>query len=172
MKKISKTISLIGFQASGKTTLGKLLADQLQCLFMDTDQLIEQFHPSLSCSEIFKIFGSTYFRQLESQVITSLLYHPPNVIAPGGGCLLQENNGIKLKENSVIIYLKTTPEILKERIWQRSKLPGYLTSENPHEAFDRIYQERRIHYEKWADHTLSMDGLYPKQALAQLLNVL
>lgn len=169
MKAIPKTLTFIGFQASGKTTLGHLLADQLQCRFIDTDRLIEQFHPSLPCCEIFKTFGAAYFRQLESQVITSLDYHSPFVLATGGGILLQDSNGFTLKEHCKLIYLKTSAKILKERIWQRPNLPGYLSSNHPHETFDRIYQERSIIYEKWADYTINMDGLNIEQALETVL---
>lgn len=165
MKAISKTFTFIGFQSSGKTTLGRLLAHQLQCSFKDTDQLIEEFHPTLSCSEIFKTFGETYFRQLEAHVITSLNYHLPFILATGGGSLLQESNRFILKKNCTLIYLKTSSDILKERIAQRATLPGYLSSSHFDKTFDRIYQERSAIYEKWADHIIYMDGLNIEQAL-------
>jgi shikimate kinase len=141
------------------------LAHRLQLPFIDTDQLIEQFHPPLACCEIFKTFGAAYFRQLENQVIASLNYHSPFVLATGGGSLLQESNGFTLKEHCTLIYLKTSAEILKERIWQRPNLPGYLSTNDPHETFDRIYQERSILYDKWADHIVYMDGVNAEQAL-------
>jgi shikimate kinase len=171
MKEISKIITFIGFQASGKTTLGQRLAQHLQRRFIDTDRLIEQFHPPLFCCEIFKTFGAAHFRKLESQVIASLTYDSPSVLATGGGSLLQESNGFTLKANGILIYLKTSPEILKERIWQRPNLPGYLNSNNPHETFDRIYQERSAIYEKWADYTILMDGLNIEQAIESIKQI-
>ena len=165
MKPIHKTITFIGFQASGKTTLGQMLAHALQCPFVDTDRIIEQFHPSLSCRSIHKDFGESYFRNLESQAIASLNYQIPFVLATGGGTLLQDENWWLLKKNSILIYLNTASQILKERIWSRPSLPSYLVGNNPHEDFDLFYQKRVVIYEKWADHTIQMDDLSIQDAL-------
>lgn len=171
LKPIYKPLTLIGFQASGKTTLGQLLADALQCPFVDSDRMIEQFHPSSSCREIHKDFGEIYFRNLESQAISSLNYQISFVLAIGGGALLQEENGRLLKKNSIQIYLKTSPQVLKERIWNNSSLPSYLSTNHPHEDFDAIYQKRVAIHEKWADHTIEMDGLSIQEALECILKL-
>ncbi len=169
MRKIS--LALIGFQASGKTTLGRLLASHLKYSFTDTDQLIEQMHPTLNCREIFQQFGSSYFRKVESQVIDALNLNSPLVLAIGGGSLLDPANAMKLKSQSDLIYLKTSLEILKNRIWQRKSLPAYLSGNNPDYAFAHLYQEREKLYEKWADRTIAMDGLTEEEALQQLLQI-
>jgi shikimate kinase len=169
MKKNRKILTFIGFQASGKTTIGQLLAAELQLPFIDTDQLIEQFHPPLLKSEIFKTFGDIHFRNIESQAIASLNFQTPFVLATGGGSLLQSSNGIKLKERCILIYLKTSLDILKERIWKRNSMPSYLPSDNPHDAFDRLYHERIALYENWADHVIEMDGLHFKDAIDTIL---
>jgi shikimate kinase len=171
MRKIAKSLALIGFQSSGKTTLGKQLAAYLRCSFVDTDQLIEQFHPTLSCREIFQQFGSFYFRQLENQVIASLTYQPPLVVATGGGSLLQISNGLVLKAHSILIYLKTSPEILRHRIGLQSTLPGYLKGDNLEQAFANLYKERAVIYEKWADQMLEMDHLNEKESLRKLVQI-
>jgi shikimate kinase len=169
MVKLTKSLALIGFQASGKTTLGQKLSDHLRCTFVDTDQLIEQFHPSMSCREIFQHFGSSYFRQLETQVITSLKYQTPLIVATGGGCLLQSNNGIMLKAHNRLIYLKTSEEILKKRFLERATFPSYLIGDDPDHAFRHLFKERSVMYEKWADHVMEMDGLNQEDALKVLL---
>lgn len=171
MVKLNQSVALIGFQASGKTTLGKQLAEYLQCTFIDTDQLIEQFHPSLSCREIFQRFGAAHFRDLESQAIASLTDASPFILATGGGSLVQASNGAILKASAHLIYLKTSPEVLKKRIWQRESLPAYLKGDDPEKVFASVYQERAILYEKWADHMLEMDHLSEEEALEQLLHM-
>ncbi len=171
MKRLSKSLVLIGFQTSGKTTLGKLLANHLQCPFVDTDQLIEQRHPSHSIGEIVRTFGIDYFRYLEIQVIASLKFQPAIVLATGGGTLLQPSHAESLKAHSLLIYLKTSAEILKERIWQRKILPAYLNSNDPHQDFARLYQERIAIYEKWADDSVEMDDLNIQDALHQLVKI-
>lgn len=169
MKVLSKTLTLIGFQTSGKTTLGQLLAQHLGCSFVDTDQLIEQFHSFLSCRSIFQIFGSSYFRFCERQIIASLKYQPAIVLAPGGGCLIQEVNVEKLQMHSFLIYLKTSPEILKKRIWQRQSLPAYLPLFNSDQAFFHLYQERVKIYEKCTHYSIEMDDLSIENALQKLI---
>jgi shikimate kinase len=169
---LSKSLTLIGFQACGKSTLGKLLADYLQRPFIDSDKWIEKKHPSLSCCEVFTKFGVDYFREVESQIIFSLKYKPPIVLATGGGSLLKPCNGEYLQKNSLLIYLKTDPSILKERIWQRERLPAYLEGGDPHQAFIRIYEERIAIYEKWANLSVKMDGLTIEAALHRLITLL
>lgn len=169
MKKLAKSLALIGFQACGKTTLGRLLAEKLKCSFEDTDRLIEQFHPGLTCRDIFQHFGSDYFRHLESLAIASLKYQLPMVLATGGGSLHLVENREKLKAHCTLIYLKTRPDILKERIWQRKHLPAYLKSADPHQDFVQVYQERVSVYEAWADYTLEMDHLEIQDAIWQLM---
>lgn len=169
MKAFAKTLAFIGFQSSGKTTLGRLLAHRLQLSFFDTDDLIQQLHPSLSCREIFKTFGNVYFRKLESQIIASLNYDSSFVLATGGGSLLQEMNKFILKKHCTLLYLKTSECILKKRIWQQPNLPGYLNSNQSHETFHQIYQERKVIYEKCADYMIDMDESSPEQSLEFIL---
>ena len=107
-------------------------------------------------------------------MIQELNLSVPIVLATGGGSLLRSVNGKKLKEKSFLIYLKTPPEILKERIWQRSPLPSYLSelSGQPESfVFNRMVQERLPIYEFWADITVEMDQLDPNEALMTLLNI-
>jgi shikimate kinase len=143
----------------------------LQCPFVDTDRLIEESHPSLSCRDIFQFFGIEYFRHLENQAIASLKLQSAIVLATGGGTLLQPSNAEKLKAQSRLIYLKTSLEILKERIWQRQALPAYLNSNDPHHNFALLYQGRVAIYEKWADVIVEMDGLTIQEAVHQLMKI-
>lgn len=159
LKTFYRPLTLIGFQLCGKTTLGKSLAKALKYEFIDVDQLIERSHPGLSCRTIHATFGNDYFRNLEEQAIASLCFDHPFILATGGGSLLKETTQTLLKEKTTILYLKTSPHILKERIWQRLALPSYLSLVNPEEDFERIYRERVAVYEKYANHTILMDEL-------------
>lgn len=169
---LDKSIALIGFKSSGKTTLGKQLAAQLQCQFVDTDKLIEQFHPTMICREIFQSLGSDYFRELESKVIASLRFETPLVIATGGGCLKIASNGAALKSNAKMIYLKTSQEILKKRIWEQQTLPAYLNGNDPDKSFAEYFHEQASLYEKWADYCIVMDDIHEGEALEQLFLLL
>ena len=168
---LSKTLTLIGFQACGKTTLGKILAHRFNCSFIDTDQLIEHGHPSLSCREIFQTFGAAYFRHCESQAIISLKFQPAVVLAVGGGSLLDSTNAHILKRETFLIYLKTSAEILKQRIRQQPTLPAYFHLNHSHQAFIQLYQERCSIYEQWADARIEMDDLSQEEAMQQLIRI-
>jgi shikimate kinase len=170
--KIDQSIALIGFKGSGKSTLGRVLAKELRCPFVETDQMIEQFHRPLTCYDIYKTFGEKYFRQLESQVIASLKHSPAIVLATGGGSLKQKRNGEHLKAQHFLIYLQTSAEVLKERIWQKEKLPAFLHSEDPHQTFAHLYDECCLIYEQWADFRIQMDGLAIEQGLRQIIDIL
>ena len=80
-----KNIALIGYRGTGKKYLGKLLAEELNQPFISTDALIEEFHPSTSCKDIYHYYGKEYFYYLETRVIRQIEQHPlPVVIATGG----------------------------------------------------------------------------------------
>jgi shikimate kinase len=163
-------LALIGFKASGKTTLGKLLAHHLNYSFIDTDDLIEEHCKPYSCRQIFQEFGGEYFRKLEAQVVADLDIFPKTVLAIGGGTLLETTSRKKLKSQSTLIYLKTAPEILKERIWQQPQLPAYLNGDNPDDVFTSLYQKSIAVYQECADYIIEMDELDLEQAAAMIVS--
>lgn len=114
-------ITLIGFKASGKSTLGAALADLLQREFIDTDQRLEHIHAIWHGREsasraIYTSLGEAGFRQLESVAIASLLWAKSAVVATGGGAILQENNRRVLQQCGVTVFVDTSPPILQERL--------------------------------------------------------
>jgi shikimate kinase len=110
-----KHIFLTGFMGSGKTTIAKKIAQRIKRPFYDCDQEIEK---KISCSipEIFEYQGEQQFRIYEQGVLTELAERDqPAVIALGGGALLTERNLETVKLHGRLIYLKTHPD----QIWQR-----------------------------------------------------
>lgn len=169
--KLSKTISLVGFKTSGKTTLGRALAQCLECPFVETDHLIECHHHTLSCREIAQTFGQEYFRYLEREVMQALVYDSPFILALGGGSLMHTEQCMSLHASTQIIYLKTSPRILKERIWQQPTLPSYFDPLHPEHSFANIYRKYTALYDQWAHVTLDMDGLTQAEALERLISL-
>lgn len=166
---LAKNVVLIGFQASGKTTFGKLLASELNRRFVDTDHLILHDHPSLSCREIYRTFGKEYFRRLEAEVILRLECTLKNaVIAIGGGGLLNESNGVSLRKQGYLIYLHVPFQILKNRILSQPVLPSYLGQGDPEISLKQLYEERTMMYEKWADGILTIQEEEMKQTVKRL----
>jgi shikimate kinase len=108
-------IVLIGYRGSGKSSLGKRLAAKLWLDFVDTDALITQ-RAGKTIREIFASQGEPAFRQMEADVIRELAAKDKQVIATGGGIVLNPANIAALKQNGKIIWLKATPKVLWERI--------------------------------------------------------
>jgi len=106
---------LIGYRGTGKTTVGRLLAESLGWPFIDTDPLIEQ-RAGLPIREIFARFGEDHFRDLESGVIADLDGQDPAVISAGGGAILRDENVAHLRKDSLVVWLTASAETLHQRI--------------------------------------------------------
>lgn len=142
IKAQKENIVLIGMPSSGKTTVGKALAEKLGRTFLDSDAHIEQTS-GLKIPEIIKNQGEEKFRILETDAINELSTHTGSVIATGGGAVLKEENMKALSQNGKIYFLNRP---LKNLI-PTSDRP--LTSTK--EALAKKHNERYSLYEKWSD---------------------
>src|SRR5690349_16434738 len=106
------SIVLIGYRGSGKTTVGRKLADRLWQKLVDTDELVVA-KAGKTIKEIFEKDGEARFRDLESEVVKEVAKLPDAVISVGGGAVMREENRAALNEGGHrIIYLKCEPEEL------------------------------------------------------------
>ncbi len=106
-----KNLVLVGMPGSGKTTLGRLVAKNLNLPFLDTDDLIKE-KSGKTASEIIKQSGEEFFRDVESAVIREISSKQGVVIATGGGAVLREENRRALKENGTAVFLNRPLEKL------------------------------------------------------------
>ena len=144
-----KLIFLIGFMGSGKSTLGKNLAETLNYDFIDSDLWIEK-EQGISIDSIFSSKGEAFFRELELKFIQNLNQFNPTIIATGGGLPCFNGNIEKLKEIGTVIYLKVSPEIIVERIKFDDRRP-LLNKKDHHEKIDFIQnklKERNVFYKQ------------------------
>lgn len=111
----NKNIVLTGFMGSGKTTLGKYIANNLNMKYADTDESIKRFLES-SISEVFDKKGEEYFRDIEHQICEKLSPLDGYIISTGGGTLLYEWNLNLFIRKSLIIFVNTPFEICYQRI--------------------------------------------------------
>lgn len=109
-----RNIALIGFMGTGKSSVGRLIADQLQFQFVDTDELIERRAGKI-IARIFSEDGEPVFRQLERETLLGLAKLEKAVISTGGGLGANADNIRSLKEHSLVVCLWASPE----RIWDR-----------------------------------------------------
>lgn len=108
-------IVLIGYRGSGKTTIGRKLAQKLWMDFVDTDEKIVR-RAGRTIQEIFAQQGEAAFRDLESAVLAELATHDNQVIATGGGIVLRAENVAALKRAGKVIWLTADPATLLARI--------------------------------------------------------
>lgn len=109
-------IFLIGFMGSGKTTLGRLLADELQTSFIDLDERIER-DQGMSVSRIFAEKGEDFFRELEASVLRNIVSGENDfVMACGGGTPCFHQNMAFMNKEGIPVWLDTPREVLAERL--------------------------------------------------------
>ncbi len=107
-------IVLIGYRATGKSTVGSKIAALLRRKFVDTDGLLEERHGTIR--DIVETYGWDHFRRLEKRIIREISGQSNLVIAPGGGSVLDNDNMMALKENGFLIWLKADPQVLHARM--------------------------------------------------------
>ena len=110
------SVGLIGYRGSGKTTIGRRLADRLWQPFIDTDDLVVK-KAGKSIKEIFEQEGEQRFRDLETEVVREVCTQPETVIAFGGGALDRDENREAIKQAGLrLVYFKCEPAELLKRI--------------------------------------------------------
>ena len=114
-------IYLIGMMGSGKTTIGRHLAGELNYRFLDTDRMIEAIAKK-PITEIFQQSGERYFRELETKVLAELSVYTRSVISTGGGIIQQQINWSYL-HHGLIVWLDVDLEILKKRLAEDQTRP-------------------------------------------------
>ena len=117
-----KTIALTGFMAVGKSVVGRRLARRLKRRFVDLDQTIEATE-EMKIHEIFNRKGEAYFRKAEKRKLREILCQGGQVIATGGGAIMDEENLRLLKQRSWLICLTASPEVLLQRSGTRKERP-------------------------------------------------
>jgi shikimate kinase len=117
------SIVLLGYRGSGKTTIGRRLADRLWQPFVDTDEMIVT-SANMSIRDIFQQHGEDHFRDLETAALKEALAKPETVIALGGGAVVpEENRSLITASGHKRIYLRCDPQVLLERIQSDTASP-------------------------------------------------
>ena len=143
---MNNNIILIGFMASGKTTIGKLLSEKLCMDFIDTDYYIED-KEKISIKYIFENYGEDYFRKVESNTLKYLIDKKNIVISTGGGIINSRENIDLLKKIGTIIFLDTPQIEIKKRLENSTNRP--LNKSN--KFVEALYKKRYDSYFYSAD---------------------
>jgi shikimate kinase len=151
-KRPSGNIFLVGMMGAGKTTVGKLLAQQLGKTFMDSDEEIQQ-RTGVTIAHIFDVEGEAGFRQREACVIQDLVRRDNLVLATGGGAVLSEQTRDALRGNGLVVYLKSTVSDLWQRTRHDRSRP-LLQTADPRARLKELYELRDPLYTQVADLTM------------------
>lgn len=144
-----KSLILIGFMGTGKTTLGKELAKRLQLPLVDLDTVIVQ-EQQMEIGEIFVRFGEETFRQMEHEVLCRYAAQPNLIISPGGGAVLRAENRAVMREHCFVISLLAQPQIILERVNQERTVRPVLEQREPGqsklERIEQVLEQRMLCY--------------------------
>jgi shikimate kinase len=117
-----RNLALVGFMGTGKSTIGRIVAEQMQLNFVDTDALIEA-RLGRSISDIFAAEGEPAFRQYEKQALAELAGQHHLVIAAGGGLVADPANMASLKAHALVFWLVASPETIWARVQTQTHRP-------------------------------------------------
>ena len=164
-----KTIVLTGMMGCGKSTIGELLNKSLHCELVDIDSIVER-EENETISEIFKTKGEDFFRNLEAKTIKNIFKKDNQIISLGGGAFENKTTREFLTQNAFVIYLKTSPEVIFERIKTDTKRPLLKNNMNI-EKIKEILESREKNY-KSAHLAILTDNKNPSEIIKEIMGAL
>jgi shikimate kinase len=139
-------ISLCGMMGSGKSSIGKILANKLDYNFIDVDKMIES-DAGKTIKKIFEEDGEQYFRDLEEKITINILELKETIVSLGGGAIINKNIRSSIKKNSYNIYLNVNIDILTKRL-QNSKTRPLIYKKNLKKELINLIGIREKFYRK------------------------
>ncbi|HEY1205165.1 MAG: shikimate kinase [Bryobacteraceae bacterium] len=159
-------IYLVGFMGSGKTTVGRILADRLGWDFIDLDREIEA-EQKTAIAEIFDQCGESHFRHLETEAIRKRVHRVragcPTVMALGGGAFLRDENYNLLEDHGVTVWLDCPLDLVRQRVESETHRP---LARDP-KTFAALFEARRPGYGR-ADYRVEILSHDPLEAVAAI----
>jgi shikimate kinase len=161
-------IVLAGPMGSGKTTVGRLVAERLEREFRDTDRLIEE-RTGISIVRIFSERSELYFRALERDVVKEIAGQKNLVVAIGGGTIVSEENRRDLSSDSLLICLLAAPAVLHQRLKGTNHRP-LLKGRDLKSRIEEVLRERMSVY-RAVEHCIKTDRLTVARAADRIVQI-
>ncbi|MBW9054340.1 shikimate kinase [Rhizobium mesosinicum] len=136
----SRNLILVGLMGAGKSSVGRLVAQQLGVPFVDSDIEIERVS-RMTITELFAAYGEEEFRALEARVMKRLLKGGPRVVSTGGGAFINARTRKHIKKGGLSIWLKADLDVLWDRVNKRDTRP-LLKTENPKQTLENLMNAR------------------------------
>ena len=167
MKETSKNIVLVGPMGSGKTTVGRRLADEMSQDFFDTDyEVIAK--TGVSIDHIFDIEGEEGFRRRESKILENLCQMSNIILATGGGIVILPKNRKILKNAGLVVYLSSSVDQLLRRTAKSKTRPLLENSNDRRKTIAELVESRDLYYREVASVVIDTTG----KKLHELINII
>jgi shikimate kinase len=165
-----ENIFLIGFMGAGKSTIAKELQKRLGMNLVEMDARIVE-EQGMSINDIFAQYGEEHFRDIESQLILTIGDEGSTVVSCGGGVVLRPQNTEYMKKSGKVVYLKTSPETIFERVRHSTDRP-ILNGNMNVEYIAGLLEKRRPLYEGAADITVVTDNRSCEEICSEIIQLL
>ncbi|MGD9394084.1 MAG: shikimate kinase, partial [Dehalococcoidia bacterium] len=163
-------IVLIGMRGSGKTAVGKALAQKLGRELIEMDELIVG-KAGMAIPEIVEKYGWARFRDLEEELTAEVAKRDNIVHSAGGGVVTREQNIAKLKQNGILIWLTAGIDTLLQRIGEDAGRPPFVKGRTRREDMEITLAERLPLYQKAADITIDTENKTPEAVAEAIVNI-
>jgi shikimate kinase len=167
-------LTLIGYRATGKTTLARLLARRMNWRWIDADVEIER-RAGKSIAQIFAEEGEPAFRDREAEVVAELCRQDRLVLAAGGGAPLREENRAVIRAAGKVVWLTARPETIHRRMSADDTTAArrpHLTPQGPLEEIRHLLAERDAFYRQTADLIVDTENRSPEVLADDILRQL
>ncbi len=165
----NKHIFLIGMMGTGKTTVGRKLAEQICYPWVDIDQQLEKDF-GFTIAEYFQRYGEEAFRQQESHMLQKLVHQSPSVITTGGGIVLREENRSLMVKHGRVVHLTAHLEELIRRLQGDQSRP--LLAGNLEKRIQQLMIERAALYQSTAHVTIDTTNQSPCSIVSEVKRLL
>lgn len=162
-----RNIALAGFMGVGKSSVGRLVAAELQFEFVDTDEVIES-RTGVKIAEIFAQHGEAAFRKFEADLVAEMANWSGKVISTGGGLVVNPANLASLKTHSLVVCLWATPDTIYQRTKHQAHRP-LLQAPDPQAKIRELLATRESAY-KQADVLVNTEQRSIKEIAAHVLH--
>ena len=170
-RQIFKTMNIfiVGPMGSGKSTVGKIISDELFLTFLDTDEEIET-RTGASIDWIFDLEGEDGFRKRESSILQDMAKRNSIVLSTGGGIILSEENRELLSSRGTVFYLSTPISVQLERTAKDKDRP-LLKNGDPEKILTKLQKDRESLYEAVADHVVNTENKSSQEVASEIIKL-
>jgi len=162
-------IFIVGPMGSGKSTVGKIISDEMFLSFFDTDEEIES-RTGASIDWIFDLEGEAGFRKRESDILNEMVEKNSIVLSTGGGIILSDDNRELLSSRGTVFYL-STPILTQVERTAKDKDRPLLQDGDPEEILTKLHNEREALYEMVSDHVVDTENKSSNEVASEIISL-